>query len=138
MKSQKKAYATQVQIIFARNNLSNGVSIHESKQELIYLLRRCWTKVCRNFLGKPHGILQRSEKADAGLLRLIRKIITKYYRRYDSLRVYAWNSIRLFDICENILNRDFYAGKGRIRWVNDIIYLRIVNGWSIVDCKIII
>jgi len=32
-------------------------------------------------------------------------------------------------VCKNILNRKFYAGKGGVKWVSDITYLRTGNGW---------
>ena len=32
-------------------------------------------------------------------------------------------------VCENILNRDFFAVKSGQKWVSDITYLRTLNGW---------
>jgi len=32
-------------------------------------------------------------------------------------------------VCENILNRNFYAEKPGQKWVSDITYLRTLNGW---------
>ena len=32
-------------------------------------------------------------------------------------------------VCENILNREFYAAKGGQKWVSDITYLRTAGGW---------
>ena len=32
-------------------------------------------------------------------------------------------------VCENILNREFYAEKPGQKWVSDITYLRTLNGW---------
>jgi transposase InsO family protein len=32
-------------------------------------------------------------------------------------------------VCENILNRDFYAGGAGQKWVSDITYLRTQGGW---------
>jgi len=34
-----------------------------------------------------------------------------------------------FVVSENILNREFYAGKAGQKWVSDITYLRILGGW---------
>jgi transposase InsO family protein len=33
------------------------------------------------------------------------------------------------DVCENILNREFYAEKSGQKWVSDITYLRTNDGW---------
>ena len=33
-------------------------------------------------------------------------------------------------VCENILNREFYASQGGQKWVSDITYLRTHNGWE--------
>ena len=34
-----------------------------------------------------------------------------------------------FPVCENILNREFYAERPGQKWVSDITYLRTLNGW---------
>jgi transposase InsO family protein len=39
------------------------------------------------------------------------------------------NSKHDFPVYENILNREFHAPKGGMKWVSDITYLRTVNGW---------
>jgi len=33
------------------------------------------------------------------------------------------------DVCENILNRGFHAGEAGQKWVSDITYLRVQEGW---------
>jgi len=38
-------------------------------------------------------------------------------------------SAHSFPVCENILNREFYAEKQGEKWVSDITYLRTLNGW---------
>jgi transposase InsO family protein len=45
----------------------------------------------------------------------------KYTRTTDSRHSYP--------VCENILNRDFFAAKPGQKWVSDITYLREINGW---------
>jgi len=111
-----------------------------------------------------NGVSKRQEKTDSELLRLIRQIVARHYRRYDSprvrkelLQVYGkqvslkkvarlmrenglnarkkrkfiptTDSNHTFEVCENILNREFYARKGGQKWVSDITYLRTENGW---------
>jgi len=39
------------------------------------------------------------------------------------------NSKHSLPVCENILNREFYAEKSGQKWVSDITYLRTLNGW---------
>jgi transposase InsO family protein len=39
------------------------------------------------------------------------------------------NSNHGLEVCENILDRQFHAGKGGEKWVSDITYLRTVGGW---------
>ena len=39
------------------------------------------------------------------------------------------DSNHAFEVCENILNRQFHAEKGGQKWVSDITYLRTENGW---------
>jgi len=39
------------------------------------------------------------------------------------------DSNHTFAVCENILNREFYAGKAGQKWVSDITYLRTLGGW---------
>jgi transposase InsO family protein len=110
------------------------------------------------------GISSQKKDADAELLKLIRQIVEKHYRRYGSPRVHrelrnkygirvskkkiarlmrenglnarkrrkfikTTDSRHSFPVCENILNRDFYAEKAGQKWVSDITYLRTKNGW---------
>jgi len=39
------------------------------------------------------------------------------------------DSKHTFEVCENILSREFHAQKGGQKWVSDITYLRTVFGW---------
>ena len=39
------------------------------------------------------------------------------------------DSKHTFEVCENILNRDFHAETGGQKWVSDITYLRTAFGW---------
>jgi transposase InsO family protein len=39
------------------------------------------------------------------------------------------DSNHTLEVCENILNREFHAEKGGMKWVSDITYLRTVHGW---------
>jgi transposase InsO family protein len=39
------------------------------------------------------------------------------------------NSNHGFPVCDNLLNREFYAEGGGQKWVSDITYLRTIGGW---------
>jgi transposase InsO family protein len=39
------------------------------------------------------------------------------------------DSKHTFEVCPNILNREFYAQEGGMKWVSDITYLRTQRGW---------
>jgi transposase InsO family protein len=74
-------------------------------------------------LLKKHGI-RVSRKKIARILRehgLNARRMRKYTRTTDSRHSYP--------VCENILNRDFFAAKPGQKWVSDITYLREINGW---------
>jgi transposase InsO family protein len=74
-------------------------------------------------LFKKHGI-RVSRKKIARLLRehgLNARRMRKYTTTTDSKHSYP--------VCENILNRNFFAPKPGQKWVSDITYLRELNGW---------
>ena len=77
------------------------------RQELchVYGKRVSLKKVAR--LMREHGLNARRRR--------------KYIRTTDSTHT--------FPVCENILNREFYAEQGGQKWVSDITYLRTVGGW---------
>ena len=65
-----------------------------------------------------------SKKKVARLMRehgLNARRMRKYTTTTDSKHSYP--------VCENILNRDFFAAKPGQKWVSDITYLRTLNGW---------
>ena len=111
-----------------------------------------------------NGVSQRRRTSDAELVRLIREIVARHYRRYGSPRVRrelrdvygkrvglkkvarlmrenglnarkkrmfirTTNSKHTLPVCENILNREFNAERGGVKWVSDITYLRTEDGW---------
>jgi transposase InsO family protein len=39
------------------------------------------------------------------------------------------NSNHGLEVCKNLLNREFYAGQGGVKWVSDLTYLRTWGGW---------
>jgi transposase InsO family protein len=46
-------------------------------------------------------------------------------------RKFIWttDSKHTFEVCPNIVNREFYAEEGGMKWVSDITYLRTERGW---------
>src|SRR5215469_13521005 len=74
-------------------------------------------------LYRKHG-LRVSRKKVAKLMRengLNARRMRKYTKTTDSKHSYP--------VCENILNRDFFAEKPGQKWVSDITYLRALEGW---------
>ena len=59
--------------------------------------------------------------------RLMRENGLNARRRRKHIR--TTDSKHAFPVCENILNREFYAERGGQKWVSDITYLRTVGGW---------
>jgi transposase InsO family protein len=73
-------------------------------------------------LFKKHGI-RISRKKIARILRE-QGLNARRRRKYTT----ATDSKHSYPVCENILNRDFFAGKPGQKWVSDITYLREING----------
>jgi len=74
-------------------------------------------------LLKKYGI-RVSRKKIAELLRkhgLNARRMRKYTKTTDSRHLYP--------VCENILNRNFFAAKPGQKWVSDITYIRELNSW---------
>jgi len=79
-------------------------------------------------LFKKHGLCV-SRKKIAGLLRkhgLNARRMRKYTTTTDSSNRRFAHS---YPVCENILNRNFFAAKPGQKWVSDITYLRTLNDW---------
>jgi transposase InsO family protein len=74
-------------------------------------------------LFKKHGIRVSRKK----VARLLRKhgLNARRMRKYTT----TTDSKHSYPVCENILNRDFFAAKPGQKWVSDITYLRELNGW---------
>jgi transposase InsO family protein len=49
--------------------------------------------------------------------------------RWKRKRVKTTDSSHKYPVADNILNRDFHAEEGGMKWVSDICYLRTVAGW---------
>ena len=49
--------------------------------------------------------------------------------RRKRLFIRTTDSKHTLPVCENILNREFYAERGGVKWVSDITYLRTEVGW---------
>jgi len=68
-------------------------------------------------------------------LRVSRKKVARLLRKHglNARRTRKWttttDSNHSYPVCENILNRSFFAAKPGQKWVSDITYLRTVNGW---------
>jgi len=68
-------------------------------------------------------------------IRVSRKKIARLLREQglNARRMRKWttttDSKHFYPVCENILNRDFFATKPGQKWVSDITYLRELNGW---------
>jgi len=68
-------------------------------------------------------------------IRVSRKKIARLLREHglNARRMRKWttttDSKHSYPVCENILNRDFFAAKPGQKWVSDITYLRELNGW---------
>jgi transposase InsO family protein len=99
--------------------------------ELINLIRQIVTNHHRRY-GSPrvrHEIRQVYGKRVSlkKVARLMREngLNARKKRKY----VPTTNSNHGLPVCENILNREFYAEKGGQKWVSDITYLRTENGW---------
>jgi len=74
-------------------------------------------------LFKRHGLCVSRKK----IARLLRKhgLNARRMRKYTT----TTDSKHSYPVCENILNRDFFAAKPGQKWVSDITYLRTTNGW---------
>ena len=74
-------------------------------------------------LLKKHGIRVNHKK----LKRLLREngLNARRMRKYTT----TTDSKHSYPVCENILNRNFFAAKPGQKWVSDITYLRELNGW---------
>jgi transposase InsO family protein len=111
----------------------NGVSQRrkEADTELIRLIREIATKHHRRYGGPRvrqglrtvYGKKTSLKKA----ARLMRENGLNVRRRRKFIP--TTNSKHDFPVYENILNREFDAPKGGMKWVSDIACLRTVNGW---------
>jgi transposase InsO family protein len=114
---------------WARNGVSNRRE--EADAELIGLIREIARKHCRRY-GSPRA---RRELRQACGKRASLKKAARLMRenglnaRRRSKYIPTTDSRHALPVCENILNRDFYAGQAGQKWVSDITYLRTRNGW---------
>ena len=99
--------------------------------ELIELIREIVFKHHRRY-----GILRvRKELWIKHGINISRKKVAKLMRenglnaRRKRKFIPTTDSKHSFPLCENILNREFYAEKPGQKWVSDITYLRTLNGW---------
>ena len=90
------------------------VNRHQRRYGILRVRKELWTKHGINISRKKAAKLMREN----GLNARRRK---KYIPTTDSKHS--------LPICENILNRDFFAAKSGHKWVSDITYLRTLNGW---------
>ena len=99
--------------------------------ELIYLIREIVNKHHRRY-----GILRvRKELWIKHGINISRKKVAKLMRenglnaRRRRKYIPTTDSKHSLPVCENILNRNFFAEKPGQKWVSDITYLRTINGW---------
>jgi len=114
---------------WARNGLSQRREAADA--ELLSLIQEIVAKHHRRY-GSPRV---RRELRDAYGKRVSVKKVARLMRenglnaRRKRMFIKTTVSKHALEVCENILNREFYAEKGGQKWVSDITYLRTVNGW---------
>jgi transposase InsO family protein len=103
----------------------------EADAELIRLIREIAARHRRRY-GSPRV---RQELRQAYGKRVSLKKVARLMRE-NSLNarrrrkyIPTTDSKHALPVCENILNRDFYAGGAGQKWVSDITYLRTQGGW---------
>jgi len=111
----------------------NGVSQRRAQAdaELLLLIRQIVSKHHRRY-GSPRvraelRALYGKRVSGKRVARLMREngLNARSRKRF----IPTTDSNHRFEVSENILNRDFYAGKGGQKWVSDITYLRTTGGW---------
>jgi len=114
---------------WARNGVSQRRRIADA--ELIRLIREIVTRHHRRY-GSPRV---RRELRDVYGKRVSLKKVARLMRenglnaRRKRRYIPTTDSKHAFAVCENILNRKFYAERGGQKWVSDITYLRTQGGW---------
>jgi putative transposase len=111
----------------------NGVSQRRKADdaELVRLILEIAAKHHRRY-GSPRV---RRELRDIYGKRVSLKKVARLMRenglnaRKSRKHIPTTRSNHAFAVFENILNREFYAESGGVKWVSDITYLRTVNGW---------
>jgi transposase InsO family protein len=108
--------------------LRNGVSQRRSvtDAELVRLIREIVLKHHRRY-GSPRVRLElRNVYGKRVSLKKVARLMREngLNARHRRKFIPTTDSKHTFNICENILNREFYAGKGGQKWVSDITYLR--------------
>jgi transposase InsO family protein len=114
---------------WARSGVSQRRSIADA--ELLRLIqeivdrhhRRYGSPRVRRELGMAYGKRVSLKK----VARLMRENGLNARRRRKFIP--TTHSNHTLPVCENILNREFYAGQSGRKWVSDITYLRTANGW---------
>ena len=114
---------------WVRNGVSQRRNIADA--ELIRLIREIVTRHHRRY-GSPRV---RRELRDVYGKRVSLKKVARLMRenglnaRRKGRFIPTTDSKHGLEVCENILNREFYAEKSGQKWVSDITYLRTVLGW---------
>jgi len=113
--------------------VSEGVSVRreQADAELLSLIRQIVAKHHRRY-----GSLRvRAELRNTYGKRVSGKRVARLMRK-NGLNarsrkgfVPTTDSNHRFEVCENILNRQFSAASGGQKWVSDITYLRTAGGW---------
>ena len=103
----------------------------EADAEIVLLIRKIVEENCYRY-GSPRvkkELLKKNGKRVSvkRVARLMRENGLNARRKRKFVK--TTDSNHNLPVCENILNREFYAGYGGQKWVSDITYLRTLSGW---------
>jgi len=110
----------------------NGVSTRrrEADAVLLDLIRKIVEEHRRRY-GSPRVLKELRKKGIRVSLKRVARLMREHGLNARRKRKYSTTTDSNHDlpVCENILNREFYAEKGGIKWVSDITYLRTTGDW---------
>ena len=110
----------------------NGVSTRrrEADAVLLDLIRKIVEEHRRRY-GSPRVLKELRKKGIRVSLKRVARLMREHGLNARRKRKYSTTTDSNHDlpVYENILNREFYAEKGGIKWVSDITYLRTTGDW---------
>jgi transposase InsO family protein len=113
--------------------IRNGVSPRSEAADAE--LERLMREIVERHHGRYGSPRVRRELRNVYGKRVSLKKVARLMRENELNVSKRWKFIRTtdckhtFEVCENILNREFHAEKGGVKWVSDITYLRTEGGW---------